>query len=59
MIRAAVKKMNVLPVKFARFPGKNWWRNVQIGFNAIYVKNIPAQSAATRREISADDDFFL
>lgn len=23
MIRAAVKKMNVLPVKFARFPGKN------------------------------------
>ena len=49
-------KMMVLPSKIARSPGENWWENVKIGFNAIYVTNISTQSAMTRN-ISADDDF--
>ena len=38
----------LLPAKFARYPGKNWQRNVEIGFNVIYAMNISAQSAMTR-----------
>ena len=38
MMRAAnMKKMMVPPAKFARLPGTNWRRNVEIVFNAIYA----------------------
>ena len=49
-MRAALKKkmMVLLPAKFARSPGQNWRRNVDIGFSAIYAMNISAQSAMTR-----------
>ena len=58
MMRAVIKKkMMVLPAKFARSPGYNCRRNVEIGFNAIYGMNISAQSAITR-DFSADENFF-
>ena len=49
MIRVVMKKrMMVLPAKFERSSGYNWWWNVEIEFNAIYAMNMPSQSAMPR-----------
>ena len=48
MIRTVMmKKMMVVPAKFARYHEYNWWRNLEIGFYVIYAMNISAQSAVT------------
>ena len=44
-----MKKMMVLPAKFASFPGCNRPRNVEIGYNTIYAVNISVQNVMTRK----------
>ena len=58
LMRAAMKKKMVLPAKFARSPGQNWQRNVEIGFNAIHAMNISSTSAMTREIFPQTINFY-
>ena len=58
-MRTAMEKdmMVQLPAIFERYLGYNWQRNVELGFNTIYVMNVSDPSAITTDHCTKNEVF--